>query len=92
MRIGGIEVDLMMGENHKSALLVMTDRTTLVTMIEKIAGKQADKICEKMKKRIHNFNSACIKTITFDNRKEFAHHQKIAKHFKVKTCFTRPYT
>jgi len=33
-RIGDIEVDLMMGENHKSALLVMTDRTTLVTMIE----------------------------------------------------------
>lgn len=35
-RIGDIEVDLMMGSNHKSALLVMTDRTTLITMIEKL--------------------------------------------------------
>ena len=33
-RIRDIEVDLMMGSNHKSALVVMTDRATLVTMIE----------------------------------------------------------
>ena len=41
-RIGDIEVDLMMGENHKSALLVMTNRATLVTMIEKLDSKSAD--------------------------------------------------
>jgi IS30 family transposase len=27
-RIGDVEVDLMIGSNHKSALLVMTDRAT----------------------------------------------------------------
>lgn len=91
-RIGDIEVDLMMGKNHKSALLVMTDRTTLVTTLEKLSGKQASEVCEKMKKRLSNFNSAWIKTITFDNGKEFAGHQEIAKQFNVKTYFTRPYT
>jgi IS30 family transposase len=30
--IGDIEVDLMMGNNHKGALLVMTDRATLHTL------------------------------------------------------------
>jgi IS30 family transposase len=91
-RIGDIEVDLMMGKNHKSALLVITDRTTLVTMIEKLSGKQADEVCSNMKKRLSNFNTAWIKTITFDNGKEFAGHLEIAELFNTKTYFTRPYT
>lgn len=91
-RIGDIEVDLMMGSNHKSALLVMTDRTTLITMIEKLGSKNADEVYQKMSKRLTNFNSSWIKTITFDNGKEFAQHNKIAKDLNVKTYFTRPYT
>lgn len=92
LRIGDIEVDLMMGSNHKSALLVMTDRATLVTMIEKLKGKNAEEVYEKMSNRLTNFNSCWIKTITFDNGKEFAQHHKIAKDLNVKTYFTRPYT
>lgn len=91
-RIGDIEVDLMMGSNHKSALLVMTDRATLVTMIEKLSSKNADEVYQKMNDRLTNFDSSWIKTITFDNGKEFAHHRKIAKDVNAKTYFTRPYT
>lgn len=91
-RIGDIEVDLMMGSNHKSALLVMTDRTTLITMLEKLQSKNAEEVYEKMKSRLTNFNSCWIKTITFDNGKEFAQHHKIAEDLNAKTYFTRPYT
>lgn len=91
-RIGDIEVDLMMGKEHKSALLVMTDRTTLITMIERLTSKSADQVYQKMKSRLTNFNSSWIKTITFDNGKEFAYHHKIAKDLNAKTYFTRPYT
>jgi len=91
-RIGDIEVDLMMGKDHKSALLVITDRATLVTMLEYLTSKQADDIYQKMEQRLSNFNTAWIKTITFDNGKEFAQHQKIGELLKAKTYFTRPYT
>lgn len=91
-RIGDIEVNLMMGSNHKSALLVMTDRTTLITMIEKLNSKNADEVYQKMKRRLTNFDPSWIKTITFDNGKEFAYHNKIAEDLNVKTYFTRPYT
>ena len=91
-RIGDIEVDLMMGKEHKSALLVMTDRTTLITMIEKLSSKNADEVYEKMKTRLTNFSTSWVKTITFDNGKEFAYHHKIAEDLDVKTYFTRPYT
>lgn len=91
-RIGDIEVDLMMGKDHKSALLVMTDRATLVTFLEKLEGKEAEQVYRKMKYRLTQFDAAWIKTLTFDNGKEFAYHQKIAKVLNVKTYFTRPYT
>ncbi|TLP81221.1 IS30 family transposase [Maribacter sp. ACAM166] len=91
-RIGDIEVDLMMGSEHKSALLVMTDRATLITMIEKLKGKEASEVYDKMERRLTNFNSSWIKTLTFDNGKEFAQHQKIGKLLNARTYFTRPYT
>ncbi len=70
----------------------MTDRTTLVTMIEKLYSKNADEVYKKMHKRLTNFDSSWIKTITFDNGKEFAYHYKIGKDLNAKTYFTRPYT
>jgi len=82
----------MLAKNHKSALLVITDRATLVTMIEKLKTKNADEVYTKMKRRLTNFSASWIKTITFDNGKEFAYHHKIAHDLNVKTYFTRPYT
>lgn len=91
-RIGDIEVDLMMGSEHKSALLVMTDRATLVTILERLSGKEAREVYEKMELRLTNFSSSWVKTLTFDNGKEFAQHQKIGQLLNAKTYFTRPYT
>ena len=91
-RIGDIEVDLMMGAHHKSALLVMTDRSTLVTMIEKLDSKNAGEINDKMTIRLSNFDSSWIKTLTFDNGKEFAYHYKVGETVNAKTYFARPYT
>ncbi len=64
----------------------------LVTMIEKLKSKNAEEVCEKMSKRLTNFSSCWIKTITFDNGKVFAHHHKIVENLKVKTYFASPYT
>ena len=45
-----------------------------------------------MSDRLTNFNNCWIKTITFDNGKEFAYHHKIGKDLNAETYFTRPYT
>lgn len=91
-RIGDLEADLMMGKDHKSALLVLTDRATLITMIDKLTGKTANEVTSAIKKRLSRFSSSYIKSVTFDNGKEFAGHKEIAKEFNVKTYFTTPYT
>jgi IS30 family transposase len=88
-RFGDLEVDLIMGKAHKSALLVTVDRATLKTTIDKLKGKNpkviADKIIERMKQ-------LPVKTFTFDNDPAFCMHQIIAKELHVETYFTRPYT
>lgn len=89
-RFGDTEVDLIMGKNHKSALLVTVDRATLITTIDKLSGKNSDTITKKIICRMKSFPRT--KTMTFDNDLAFSQHEKIAKALKIKTYFTRPYT
>jgi len=41
-RLGDMEADFMIGKAHKSALLVITDRATLLTRLKKVASREAD--------------------------------------------------
>lgn len=90
-RLGDIEVDLMMGKNHKGALLVMTDRASLHTRIKKLNGKASKEVSAAIIKKLSN-NSYDLHTLTFDNDKAFTDHQEIGKELDVDTYFTRPYT
>lgn len=47
--MGDFEVDLMMGSNHKGALLVLTDRTSLHTRLAKIDSKESGVVLTAMK-------------------------------------------
>lgn len=89
-RFGDMEVDLIMGKNHKSALLVTVERSTLMTTIDKLKGKNSTVITAKIIKRMKKLPP--IKTMTFDNDQAFTQHEKIANALSIKTYFTRPYT
>jgi len=91
-RLGDLEVDLMMGKAHKSALLVVTDRATLLTCINKISSRHADQTEAAIVQSLARIPKAFIKTITLDNDKAFANHQSLAKKLKADVYFTRPYT
>ncbi len=90
-RKGDIEVDLIMGAKHQSALLVTVDRATLHTTINKMKGKDAQDITKTIINRFKKSKHK-IHTLTFDNDQAFAHHATIAKALHAKTYFTRPYT
>ena len=89
-RLGDMEVDLIIGKNHKSALLVTLDRSTLITTIDKINSKNPKHIKKLLMKRMQD--NKHLKTITFDNDQAVSLHHEIAKELNVKTYFTRPYT
>lgn len=91
IRPGDIEVDFMMGKNHKGALLVMTDRATLHTSLHKLKNRKGEVVSKAIIKKLGK-KSYPLHTITFDNDKGFADHMTVANTLNVGTYFTRPYT
>lgn len=89
-RFGDLEVDLIMGKDHKSALLVTVDRATLMTTMDKLEGKNSTVISDKIIERMKRLPP--LQTMTFDNDQAFSQHEKIAASLKIHTYFTRPYT
>ena len=90
-RPGDIEVDFMLGKNHKGALLVMTDRATLHTSLQKLEHRQSNEVSKAIIKKIKKVDYP-MHTMTFDNDKGFADHMKVSDALNVNTYFTRPYT
>jgi IS30 family transposase len=82
----------MMGKAHKSALLVITDRATLLTRLKKVRTRQADHTEAAFEQMLARVPKAFIKTLTLDNDKGFANHQSISRTLDADVYFTRPYT
>lgn len=89
-RFGDLEIDTIIGKNHKGAILTINDRATSRVWIRKLTGKEAvpvAKITAWALRKVKNL----IHTITADNGKEFAKHEEIAQKLKINFYFCKPY-
>jgi len=91
-RLGDLEIDLMVGKAHKSALVVIIDRATLLIRLKKITSRHADSTELAIEERLARIPKAFIKTVTVDNDKAFANHRSLARTLDADVYFTRPYT
>ena len=89
-RIGDWEADLIIGANHKGAILSIVERHSKFTKLALLRGKTADEVNAAIKKILATYK-AYVKTITFDNGKEFAQHENCAKFLGATCYFARPY-
>ena len=89
-RIGDFEGDLVIGKNHKGALVTLVDRCSKFTLIASITNKRADNVDASIIELLSPFKTS-LKTITLDNGKEFSHHQKIADVLDTSIYFAHPY-
>ena len=89
-RIGDLELDTMIGKNHKGALLTIVDRKARFTLIKKLNTKTAHEVQQAMIALLLPYKSK-IKTLTSDNGKEFTNHQSIAMALNAKFYFANPY-
>ena len=90
-RVGDFEIDTIIGANHKGAIVTINERRTGLVKLIKLKGKNADALTEKTIKALMPFKDI-IKTITADNGKEFAYHEKISKALEIKFYFADPYS
>lgn len=89
-RVGDWEADTIMGKNHQGAIVTLDDRKSKLRLAAPLGGKKAINVKEAMIKLLQPVHSY-VKTITFDNGKEFTLHETIAKTLKCKTYFAKPY-
>ena len=89
-RLGDLEIDLVIGKNHKGALLTINDRASGILFMGKVQSKEASEIQQKTIELLKDWKPL-IKTITSDNGKEFANHRAIAEDLDIDYYFAKPY-
>jgi IS30 family transposase len=91
-RFGDWQIDTVVGENNRGAIVTMVERKSTFMMMEKLEhGKNA----KQLTKVVYRLLFAYIKhvhSITGDNGTEFADHENIAKLLKTRFFFTHPYS
>ncbi len=89
-RIGDWEADTIIGANHKGVIMSHVDRKSKYTKLAKLPDKSADAVVQACKRVLLPL-ADCIKTITYDNGKEFASHAEIAAFLGALAFFAKPY-
>ena len=89
-RFGDLEIDLVIGANHKGALLTINDRATGMLKMRYLESKEA-KVIESNTIEILEEWMPFIHTITSDNGKEFTNHKEIAEGLNIDYFFAKPY-
>ena len=88
-RLGDWESDTIIGKGHQGAVVTLTERNSRFTLIRKVAQKSAELVAQAMIDLLSWVQH--LETITSDNGKEFAAHQKISKKLLIDFYFSHPY-
>ena len=89
-QIGHWEADTVIGVNHKQAIVTLVERKSGYAVIAKVQNKTAKLVSKAVVKLLEPFK-AKVKTLTYDNGKEFAKHAWIDKKLSSTGYFARPY-
>lgn len=77
-RFGDWEGDLVIGANHRQALVTLNERKSRYSLIGKVDRKTADSVSDTIISLLTPF-SEFVHTLTTDNGKEFAQHERISE-------------
>ena len=89
-RFGDLEIDLVIGKDHKGALLTINDRATGMLKMEHLKSKSAKEVEIKTIELLEPW-IPFIHTITSDNGKEFSNHKAISNALGIDFFFAKPY-
>jgi IS30 family transposase len=90
-RLGDWEVDTIIGKGHRHAIVSLTERKSRLALLRKVEHKTAQDVADAV---IELLKSLPVRThtITADNGKEFADHERIAHHLRTNVYFAHPYS
>jgi IS30 family transposase len=90
-RLGDLEVDTILGKGRRHAIVTLTERKSRLALLYKVERRTAELVGDAI---IHLLEPLVdlLHTITGDNGREFADHQRIAKELKIDFYFAHPYS
>jgi len=89
-RFGDLEVDLIIGKNHKQAILTINDRASGMLKMTKVKSKKAEEVSRAIVEQLQDW-MPYLHTMTADNGKEFAEHLFVAEELNIDHYFAKPY-
>ena len=90
-RGGNWEGDLVNGNRGTGNLVTLVERMTRFTLVAYAATKDADVVADVIGGMLDGFPRDILKTLTFDNGKEFAKFAQIEQSLGLKVYFAKPY-
>ncbi len=89
-RLGDIEVDTIVGSGRSGAIVTMLDRASGFLWAELVPTLETCVVFPAVTRQLTPFKGI-LKTITFDNGREFSRHSEIADALGTDNFFTKPY-
>jgi len=89
-RIGDWEGDTIIGKNHKGAIVTLDERKSKIRLAAPLPTKHAGPLTVALTKLLEPIKRFVL-TLTFDNGKEFAFHEEIARALDCNVYFAKPY-
>lgn len=89
-RLGDLEVDTIIGKGHQGAIVTINCRSTGMLKMKRVDTKESTPVADAIIEQLQEWKPF-IKTITSDNGKEFAEHERIAEALEVDFYFAKPY-
>ena len=89
-RFGDWEADTIVGKGHQQAIVSLVGRKSKLTLLAKVEHATAE-VVEAAIARLLQPLAQRVHTITSDNGREFAHHQKISARLRADFYFAHPY-
>jgi len=91
-RFGDWEIDTIVGQENKGAILTATERTTGFLLMRKLKkGKNAKNLAKEITLMMMPYKKAVL-SITSDNGSEFYEHKVIAQKLQTDYFFAHPYS
>lgn len=90
MRIGDWEVDTMIGQQGGAVLVTLAERKTRFSILARSKDKSASAVKKALIQSLKPL-TPYVKTLTYDNGKEFAFHAEVSEQLNAKGYFAHPY-
>jgi IS30 family transposase len=89
-RHGDWEVDTIIGKRHRQAIVTLTERKSRFSLLAKVEQRTAEQVGEAVIGLLQPVADR-LHTLTADNGKEFAEHERIACELHTDFFFAHPY-